>query len=168
MATTTASFTLSRLLSSAPKSLSPISTTIATFRLLLKLRCPYPKPLRFSTTNKISATMSVGDKLPESTFSYFNPAGELQTTTKAILFAVPGAFTPTCSHRHLPGFFEKSGELKSKGVDTIAYISFNDAFVMKAWKKDLGINDEPRHKVNNRQFRLLVMEAFLELILRIR
>ncbi|KAK2981510.1 hypothetical protein RJ640_030972 [Escallonia rubra] len=150
MAAATASFTLSRLLSSAPKSLSPISTTTATSRLPLKLRSPHPKPLRFSTTHKISATISVGDKLPESTFSYFDPAGELQTTTvsaltaskKAILFAVPGAFTPTCSQKHLPGFVEKSGELKSKGVDTIACISVNDAFVMKAWKKELGINDE--------------------------
>lgn len=104
--------------------------------------------LRFSTA--ISATIAVGDKLPESTFSYFDSTGELQTTTvsdltkgkKAILFAVPGAFTPTCSQKHLPGFVEKSGELKSKGVETIACISVNDAFVMKAWKADLKIEDQ--------------------------
>ncbi|KAJ7971486.1 putative Peroxiredoxin [Quillaja saponaria] len=113
-----------------------------------------PGSLKFSTTtttkSTISATISVGDKLPESTFSYFDPAGELQTTTvsdltkgkKAIFFAVPGAFTPTCSQKHLPGFVEKSAELKSKGVDTIACISVNDAFVIRAWKENLKVNDE--------------------------
>ncbi|KAA0043926.1 hypothetical protein IC582_009338 [Cucumis melo] len=118
------------------------------------LRRISPKPLRFSSfpTSKstISATISVGDKLPDSTFSYLDPAGELQTTTvsdltkgkKAVFFAVPGAFTPTCSQKHLPGFVEKSAELKAKGVDTIACISVNDAFVMKAWKDNLNIKDE--------------------------
>ncbi|XP_077235877.1 thioredoxin superfamily protein [Tasmannia lanceolata] len=114
---------------------------------------PLPSSLRFKPRSKyfsISATISVGDKLPESTFSFFDAAEELQTTTvsdltkgkKAIFFAVPGAFTPTCSQKHLPGFVSKSGELKSKGIDTIACISVNDAFVMKAWKKDLNIEDE--------------------------
>ncbi|CAL0310502.1 unnamed protein product [Lupinus luteus] len=102
----------------------------------------------FSTAT--SATISVGDKLPDSTFSYLDHAGDVKTTTvsdltkgkKAILFAVPGAFTPTCSQKHVPGFVEKSAELKAKGVDTIACISVNDAFVMSAWKKDLKVNDE--------------------------
>ncbi|KAE9590877.1 hypothetical protein Lal_00023226 [Lupinus albus] len=113
-----------------------------------------PKPLVFSSSSpsstKISATIAVGDKLPDSTFSYLDEAGEVQTTTvsdltkgkKAIIFAVPGAFTPTCSQKHVPGFVEKSAELKAKGVDTIACISVNDAFVMSAWKKDLKVNDE--------------------------
>ncbi|GMH30168.1 hypothetical protein Nepgr_032011 [Nepenthes gracilis] len=113
------------------------------------------RPLRFSAssstkTTPISASISVGTKLPDATLSYFDSTGELQTTTvsdltaskKAILFAVPGAFTPTCSQKHLPGFVEKSNELKSKGVDVIACISVNDAFVMKAWKKDVDINDQ--------------------------
>ncbi|RZR86040.1 hypothetical protein BHM03_00013164 [Ensete ventricosum] len=97
-----------------------------------------------------SATISVGDKLPDSTLSYFGADGELKTVTvseltkgkKAVLFAVPGAFTPTCSQKHLPGFVEKAGELRAKGVDTIACISVNDAFVMRAWKEDLKIGDE--------------------------
>lgn len=123
-------------------------------QLPLKLK-PYPKPLRFSSASSSSAapliaSICVGQKLPDATFSYFDAAGELQTITvadltkgkKAILFAVPGAFTPTCSQKHLPGFVEKSGGLKSKGVDVIACISVNDAFVMKAWKQDLKINDE--------------------------
>ncbi|GAB4833486.1 hypothetical protein Ancab_031730 [Ancistrocladus abbreviatus] len=115
------------------------------------------KPVRFSSSSTsttkitpIASAVSVGSKLPESTFSYFDSSDELQTITvsdltkskKAILFAVPGAFTPTCSQKHLPGFVEKSGELKAKGVDVIACISVNDAFVMKAWKENLNINDE--------------------------
>ncbi|XP_059646757.1 peroxiredoxin-2E, chloroplastic [Cornus florida] len=153
------SLTMSRLLS--PKALSLSSTTSilspktlsSSFSLLpLKLR-HRATPLRCSITTaatKVAAAISVGDKLPESTLSYFDAADELQTVTvsdltkskKAILFAVPGAFTPTCSQKHLPGFVEKAAELKSKGVDTIACISVNDAFVMKAWKKDLKIGDE--------------------------
>ncbi|KAK7337182.1 hypothetical protein VNO77_17744 [Canavalia gladiata] len=146
-----ASLTFSRLLSSTTvtSSLLPPKTLPSKLPLALKFnhRRLHPKPLRFST---ISATIGVGDKLPESTLSYLDSAGEVKTTTvseltkgkKAVLFAVPGAFTPTCSQKHVPGFVEKSGELKAKGVDTIACISVNDAFVMKAWKDNLKVNDE--------------------------
>lgn len=98
------------------------------------------------------SAISVGDKLPDATLSFLDNAGEVQTITvselikgkKAILFAVPGAFTPTCSQKHLPGFIEKAGELRAKGVDTIACISVNDAFVMKAWKENLNIPDDAK------------------------
>ncbi|XP_041025029.1 peroxiredoxin-2E-2, chloroplastic-like [Juglans microcarpa x Juglans regia] len=159
-----ASLSVSRLLLSSPSILA-LSTKTCLFHTAKTLSSkpsftslPFKlhhrsKPLKFSTAttkSTISATIAVGDKLPESTLSYLDSDGELQTTTisdltknkKAILFAVPGAFTPTCSQKHLPGFVEKSKELKAKGVDTIACISVNDAFVMKAWKENLKINDE--------------------------
>ncbi len=94
-------------------------------------------------------TIKAGDKLPEATFMTSGPDGNKPITTDEIfkgktvaLFAVPGAFTPTCSAKHLPGFKEKAAEFKAKGVDTIACVSVNDVFVMKAWGKDQGINDE--------------------------
>ncbi|XP_061340279.1 peroxiredoxin-2E, chloroplastic [Gastrolobium bilobum] len=154
-----ASLTLSRLTHSLSStavtaSLLQPKTLSSKFSLTFINNRRHPKPLRFSSSSSssstISATIGVGDKLPESTFSYLDSAGEVQTTTvseltkgkKAILFAVPGAFTPTCSQKHVPGFVSKSAELKAKGVDTIACISVNDAFVMKAWKEDLKVNDE--------------------------
>jgi len=145
--------TFSRLFSSTTVSLLPPKTLPSK----LSMRFPasrHAKPLRFSSSSSSSSTITaaigVGDKLPEATFSFLDSDGEVQTTTvseltkgkKAVLFAVPGAFTPTCSQKHVPGFVEKSGELKAKGVDTIACISVNDAFVMKAWKEDLKVNDE--------------------------
>ncbi|PUZ59876.1 hypothetical protein GQ55_4G078600 [Panicum hallii var. hallii] len=96
-------------------------------------------------------TIAVGDRLPDATLSYFDsPDGELKTVTvraltagkKVVLFAVPGAFTPTCTQKHLPGFVAKAGELRAKGVDTVACVSVNDAFVMRAWKESLGVGDE--------------------------
>ncbi|KAF8691367.1 hypothetical protein HU200_040498 [Digitaria exilis] len=97
----------------------------------------------------VAAAIAVGDKLPDATLSYFED-GDLKTVTvadltagkKAVLFAVPGAFTPTCSQKHLPGFVEKAGELRARGVDTIACVSVNDAFVLKAWKEALGVADD--------------------------
>ena len=62
---------------------------------------------------------------------------ELTADKKVVLFAVPGAFTPTCSLKHLPGFIEKAAEIKSKGVDVVACVAVNDAFVMDAWGKSV-------------------------------
>ena len=87
-------------------------------------------------------TIQVGEKLPEATFMTPTAEGPQPRTTEEVfagktvaLFAVPGAFTPTCSARHLPGFVDKAGELKAKGVDAIACVSVNDVFVMDAWAK---------------------------------
>ena len=94
-------------------------------------------------------TIKVGDRLPQATFMTPTEDGPAPVTTddvfagkRVALFAVPGAFTPTCSAKHLPGFKDKAGELKAKGVDAIACVSVNDVFVMKAWGKDQGISDE--------------------------
>ena len=88
-------------------------------------------------------TIKVGDKLPDATFNTMSPEGPKPMTTtdvfggkKVVLFAVPGAFTPTCHNTHLPGFIQMAGDMKSKGIDTIACVSVNDAFVMGAWCKD--------------------------------
>ncbi len=86
--------------------------------------------------------IEVGQKLPDVTFMTPTPDGPRPTTTAEVfggktvaLFAVPGAFTPTCSARHLPGFKDKADELRAKGVDAIACTAVNDVFVMGAWAK---------------------------------
>jgi glutaredoxin/glutathione-dependent peroxiredoxin len=93
-------------------------------------------------------TIKVGDKVPSATFKYLSPEGPKDITSdelfggkKVALFAVPGAFTPTCSQRHLPGYVDKASQLKAKGVDTIACVSVNDAFVMGAWGKAQNCGD---------------------------
>jgi peroxiredoxin len=93
--------------------------------------------------------IKVGDKLPEAVFNVPLSDGmkpmstaELFAGKRVALFAVPGAFTPTCSARHLPSFREKAAELKAKGVDAIACTAVNDHFVMSAWAKDQGVGDD--------------------------
>jgi peroxiredoxin (alkyl hydroperoxide reductase subunit C) len=90
--------------------------------------------------------IKVGDKIPNVTVTAATANGPEAMTTdaifggkKVVLFAVPGAFTPTCSARHLPGFVEHAQAFFDKGVDTIACIAVNDAFVMGAWGKDHGV-----------------------------
>lgn len=87
-------------------------------------------------------TISVGDRLPQTTFVKATENGPEQVDSaeffkgrKVALFSVPGAFTPTCSAKHLPGFIDKADELKAKGIDEIACTAVNDAFVMGAWSK---------------------------------
>lgn len=88
-------------------------------------------------------TISVGDKIPSAKVMMATSDGPSQTDTaellgsgKVALFSVPGAFTPTCSAKHLPGFVEKADAFAAKGVDKIVCMSVNDAFVMNAWAKD--------------------------------
>jgi len=90
-------------------------------------------------------TIQVGDRLPDVPLTIATSEGPRPTKTseyfsgkKIALFAVPGAYTPTCSAKHLPSYVEKAEELKGKGVDEIACTSVNDAFVMSAWNQDQG------------------------------
>ena len=93
-------------------------------------------------------TIKAGDKMPAGTFKTMTKDGSQNLTSdqlfkgkKVVLFSVPGAFTPTCDAKHLPGFVEKAGELKAKGVDTIACMAVNDVFVMGAWGKYSNVGD---------------------------
>ena len=90
-------------------------------------------------------TIKVGDRIPSATFEYMSADGPVEISSDELFagkrvaaFAVPGAFTPTCSARHLPGYVEKADDLKAKGVDEIACTAVNDAFVLSAWQ---GAND---------------------------
>lgn len=90
-------------------------------------------------------SIKVGDRLPKTTFMKATAEGpqpvdseEFFAGRRVALFSVPGAFTPTCSARHLPGFVEKADELKAKGIDEIACTAVNDAFVMQAWAESAG------------------------------
>src|SRR3984957_12801802 len=85
--------------------------------------------------------IKVGDKIPSVKLKHMT-ADEIFKGKKVVLFALPGAFTPTCSAKHLPGFVEKNATVKAKGVDTIACLSVNDAFVMGAWGKAQNTGDK--------------------------
>ena len=92
--------------------------------------------------------IQVGDKLPEATMFHMTEAGPVKISTdeltagkKVVIFALPGAFTPTCSAKHVPGFVANAADLAAKGVDKVACVSINDAFVMAAWGKDTGVGD---------------------------
>lgn len=93
-------------------------------------------------------TIKVGDKLPNVKLVKATPDGPQPVQSsdyfagrKVALFSVPGAFTPTCSARHLPGFVDKADELKAKGIDEIACTAVNDAFVLSAWNKSGGSDE---------------------------
>jgi peroxiredoxin len=93
--------------------------------------------------------IQVGEKLPDVKLKLSSPEGQIQDTTtsaifggkKVVLFAVPGAFTPTCSAAHLPGFVTKADEIRAKGIDSVACLSVNDGFVMCAWAKDKAVGN---------------------------
>ena len=94
-------------------------------------------------------TIAVGDRIPDVQVMTFGPdgpthvqTGDVLGTGKVVLFAVPGAFTPTCSDYHLPSYLVRNDELRAKGVDTIACISVNDPFVMGAWGKAQNVGDQ--------------------------
>ncbi|NKC32127.1 peroxiredoxin [Falsiroseomonas selenitidurans] len=94
-------------------------------------------------------TIKAGDTIPDAKLMQATVEGPKEVTTTdlfkgktVVLFGVPGAFTPTCSAKHLPGFVTQAEALKAKGVDVIACMSVNDAFVMGAWAKDQGISDQ--------------------------
>src|SRR4029079_4525464 len=89
--------------------------------------------------------IKVGDRVPNATFRVVTADGPKPLTTddvfkgkKVVLFAVPGAFTPTCTKNHLPGYIHNAAAIKAKGIDTIAVTGVNDQFVMDAWKKSSG------------------------------
>ena len=88
-------------------------------------------------------TVNVGDRIPSVTLKQLTSEGVKEFTTdeifrgkRVVLIAVPGAFTPACSQRHLPGYVDKAADIKAKGIDEIACVAVNDAFVMGAWGKD--------------------------------
>jgi peroxiredoxin len=94
-------------------------------------------------------TISAGDQLPDVKLMWMTEKGvrpvqsaEALGSGKVVLFAVPGAFTPTCSDHHLPGFVIRADELRQKGVDKVACIAVNDAFVMDAWGKDRQVGGD--------------------------
>lgn len=90
-------------------------------------------------------TIKVGDRIPDSKFTVMGPEGPAARTTgdvftgrKVALFAVPGAYTPTCHKNHMPGFVDRVDELKKRGVDAVACTAVNDVFVLTNWAKDTG------------------------------
>jgi peroxiredoxin len=95
-------------------------------------------------------TIKAGDKMPAGTFTHMSSkdgpqkisADELFKGKTVVLFSVPGAFTPTCDAKHLPGFVELADQFKAKGVDTIACTAVNDVFVMNAWGKHGNVGDK--------------------------
>lgn len=94
-------------------------------------------------------SIAVGDKIPSITLKRLTDAGLAEVATddlfqgkKVVMFGVPGAFTPTCHNTHLPGYIERAGELREKGVDEIVCLAVNDPFVMKAWGDSVGAGDK--------------------------
>src|SRR6266404_6938644 len=121
-----------------------------TIRPVLSIRPPHlrdrdasPARLSVSHTRRDTMTINVGDRIPSVTLKQLTSEGVKEFTTdeifrgkRLVLIAVPGAFTPACSQRHLPGYVDKAADIKAKGIDEIACVAVNDAFVMGAWGRD--------------------------------
>src|SRR6266446_1586536 len=121
-----------------------------TIRPVLSIRPPHlrdrdasPARLSVSHTRRDTMTINVGDRIPSVTLKQLTSEGVKEFTTdeifrgkRVVLIAVPGAFTPACSQRHLPGYVDKATDIKAKGIDEIACVAVNDAFVMGAWGRD--------------------------------
>lgn len=93
-------------------------------------------------------TIQVGDTMPSGAFKIMTAEGPKELTTaqlfdgkQVMLVSVPGAFTPTCDSKHLPGYIKQASALKAKGIDTIAFMAVNDVFVMNAWGKSANVGD---------------------------
>eukprot|EP00238_Polyblepharides_amylifera_P005363 CAMPEP_0196577190 /NCGR_PEP_ID=MMETSP1081-20130531/6296_1 /TAXON_ID=36882 /ORGANISM="Pyramimonas amylifera, Strain CCMP720" /LENGTH=246 /DNA_ID=CAMNT_0041896041 /DNA_START=113 /DNA_END=853 /DNA_ORIENTATION=+ len=122
------------------------ASTLSLYKSHSPNRSPFSqKPSAGRRSLKVSA-LSVGDRIPASELAYFDSEGGKHTVNlaeicagkKVVLFAVPGAFTPTCSLKHVPGFITNADAIKAKGVDTIACVSVNDPYVMDVWAKSVG------------------------------
>jgi peroxiredoxin len=94
-------------------------------------------------------TIKAGDRIPEGKLKQMGPDGPMNVTAaellgrgRVVLFSVPGAFTPTCDAKHLPGFIEKASALRDRGVDRLVCLAVNDVFVMNAWGKSAGSGDK--------------------------
>ncbi len=94
-------------------------------------------------------TIKVGDKMPAGVLTHMTKDGPQKISTeqlfagkKVVLFSVPGAFTPTCDAKHLPGYLQQADALKAKGIDTVACMAVNDVFVMNAWGKASNVGDK--------------------------
>jgi len=94
-------------------------------------------------------TIKVGDKMPSGVLTHMTKDGPQKISTdqlfsgkKVVLFSVPGAFTPTCDAKHLPGYVQQADALKAKGIDTVACMAVNDVFVMNAWGKASNVGDK--------------------------
>jgi peroxiredoxin len=106
-------------------------------------------PLDFNTKEFCAMTIKAGERMPEGKFKTMGEKGPKDLTTaelfggkRVVLFSVPGAFTPTCDAKHLPGYLGLADQLRAKGVDTIACMAVNDVFVMNAWGKQSGVGDK--------------------------
>lgn len=109
----------------------------------------YVKRTKLSLNLRRPTMIKIGDKIPDAPLSCMQDnvptpisSSEFFANKKVVLFALPGAFTPTCSRQHLPGFISLNGEIKAKGIDVIACLSVNDPFVMHAWGEQQGADNK--------------------------